>query len=73
MTEHARILPLAFVLAMSGAASGAVDLRPGDPSVLLRSGSLRALMPAGDAGARPAEPGVTVVAQTCYAGAWRRC
>ncbi len=69
--DHAKVVPLAFVLALSGTALGSTDLRPGEPTAL-RAGSLGSAR-AGEGATGKSEAGTAVLAQTCYAGAWRRC
>jgi len=75
-------VPLAFLLAASAAAT--VDAaRPPQPAERLQLGSLRSLLPAGDASSQQAASGDAATgpvktAQTwfnnpCSAGYWRRC
>lgn len=75
-----KAVPLTFALALSAAAPNAVTAAVGDPSELLRSGSLRNLVgpietvtsdKAGDV--RDDQGAKRQMAQGCIYGYWRRC
>jgi hypothetical protein len=75
-----KAVPLTFALALAAAAPNAATAVPGDPSELLRSGSLRHLVApdqavTGDkaAGAGDDQGAKLQIAQGCWYGYWRRC
>jgi hypothetical protein len=77
-----KAVPLSFALALAATAPNAAAAVPGDPSELLRPGSLRNLVgpietATGDkAGAARDDQGAKrqlAQAQGCWYGYWRRC
>jgi hypothetical protein len=86
MPESKLRVPLAFILALSAAASGADALGRPDPSSLLTPGSLKELLSPSEkaiAGSAASNEGAShnsaaEMAQwgnwlNCFAGNWRRC
>jgi hypothetical protein len=75
-----KAVPLTFALALSAAAPNAATAAVGDPSELLRSGSLRNLVRPNEAvtgdksGEVSDDQGAKrQMAQGCWYGYWRRC